>query len=204
MRSRATKAYLKSIAVSTVLLGLANCAPALAENKVWKIDEQTSSVEFSVKHLLVSNVTGRFPGFSGEIGYDGKNLAQATVKASVSTGSINTKNQMRDKHLKAENILAAALYPAITFNSNRVVPLADGKFDIMGKLTLHGVEKEVTLHASPLKVHSDKNKQRLSTTASTDIARKEFNIFVDKAIDKGGAVVGETVKVKLKIELVEE
>lgn len=190
--------------ISTVVFGIANGAPALAENRIWKIDERTSSVEFSVKHLMVSNVTGRFPSFSGEIGYDGKNLAQATVSASISTASISTKNQMRDKHLKADDILAAALHPTITFSSNHVVPLTDGKFDIVGKLSLHGVEREVTLHASPLKMQSEKNRQRLSTTATTDIARKEFNIFVDKAIDKGGAVVGDTVKVKLKIDLVEE
>ena len=106
--------------------------------------------------------------------------------------------------MTAEDILGAALFPKITFTSKRIVPSADGNFDIVGTLSLHGVEKEVTLHATPLKLKKDaNNEEHLSTTASTEIARKDFNVFVDKAIDKGGALVSETVKVKLKIDLVE-
>ncbi len=190
--------------VLTLLATLSNCLPALAQNKIWKIDEKTSSVEFSVKHLMLSNVNGRFSKFDGSVNYDGKDLAPATVVANISTGSISTKNQMRDKHLTAEDILGAALFPKITFTSKRIVPSADGNFDIVGTLSLHGVEKEVTLHATPLKLKKDaNNEEHLSTTASTEIARKDFNVFVDKAIDKGGALVSETVKVKLKIDLVE-
>lgn len=200
------KKHLRSLpilALSLVAM-LSNGHPALAQNKIWKIDEKTSSIEFSVKHLMLSNVTGSFSKFEGSVDYDGKDLAPATVVASISTGSISTKNQMRDKHLTAEDILGAALFPKITFTSKRVLPAADGSFDIIGNLALHGVEKEVTLHAAPLKITKDaKDARRLSTTALAEVPRKDFNVFVDKAIDKGGALVGETVKVKLKIDLVE-
>jgi len=179
--------------------------PAYAKDHEWKIDPDTSKVEFSVKHFMVSSVKGSFNKFNGTVVYDGKDLSKATVTARISTASIDTKNDKRDHHLKAEDILNAELFPTITFESKKVVPLEGGRFKIVGALNLHGIEREVTLNASPLKVvhKSGEEKLRARTVASGAVERKKFDVFVDRAIDKSGALVGEKVEVTLKINLIE-
>jgi polyisoprenoid-binding protein YceI len=187
----------------SLLTALLCSTPAQALVNVWKIDDKTSSITFSVKHLGISSVSGKFLKFSGTVNYDGKDLAASSVEANISSNSIDTKNKSRDEHLKNKDVLAIELFPAMTYVSKKVVPKRDGSFDIIGVLNLHGVEKEVTLAASPLKAPSKDGKMlKTETVATALVNRKDFDVYVDKAIDKGGALVGDQVKVTLNINLV--
>ena len=198
------KTVRNSTLMSTLLSTVLSVAPALGQEILWKIDEKTSSVEFSVKHLMVAHVTGHFGRFNGSIIYDGKELAKASVTANIYTASIDTNNSMRDHHLKAEDILATERFPVITFTSRQIVPKPDGGFAILGVLKMHGLEKEIQLNAAPMKPIRRDQQRKLwtGTTAQVDIDRKAFDIYVDKPVDKGGALVGEKVKVTLNINLV--
>ena len=179
---------------------------ACANAAEWTVDQQDSSIRFSVQHLTFSSVSGRFTKFSGSVDYDGVDLAKAGVSASIASDSINTKSKMRDDHLKNDDVLNVREYPSIKFVSKRITPHTDGSFEVLGDLELHGIVRPVTLLASPITaVHLDSGgKKHISTKASVVIDRKKFGVYVDKAIDKGGAIVSDQVKVELTISLVEK
>jgi polyisoprenoid-binding protein YceI len=172
----------------------------------WTVDQQESSIGFSVQHLTFSSVDGRFTKFSGTVDYDGVNLTNASVSATITSDSIDTKSKMRDNHLRNDDVLDVREYPSIRFVSKKINPHTDGSFDIVGDLELHGVIKPVTLVASPIaavRVDSAGKKHILARAAAV-IDRKSFGVYVDKSIDKGGHIVGDQVKVELKISLVEK
>lgn len=172
----------------------------------WTVDEQESTIRFSVQHLTFTSVDGRFSKFSGTVDFDGVNLANASVSATIASDSIDTKNKMRDNHLKNDDVLDVREYPSIKFVSKKINPHPDGSFDVVGDLELHGVIKPVTLVASPItpaRVDSA-GKKHILAKATAVIDRKSFGVYVDKPIDKGGHIVGDQVKVELKISLVEK
>jgi len=177
-----------------------------AKAEEWTIDQRESSIRFSVQHLTFSSVEGRFTKFSGTVDYDGVNLANASVSATIASDSIDTKSKMRDNHLRNDDVLDVREYPSIKFVSKKINPHADGSFDVVGDLELHGVIKPVTLVASPVApVRVDSaGKKHILAKATAVIDRKSFGVFVDKAIDKGGHIVGDQIKVELKISLVEK
>ena len=188
------------------LLFASSFSSALAQGGRWVIDRQRSSVVFSVKHLMVASVSGKFSSFGGTVDYDGADLSRAKIDAVIDSKSIDTGNKMRDDHLRADDVLSVAKYPKIAFVSRKITPLKGGRFSIIGDLSMHGKKQEVVLSAAPLKMGGAKGggKQRIIAHATAVVPRKDFDVYVDRAIDKGGAVVGEKVKVDLNIELVEE
>lgn len=177
--------------------------PALALTPSWDIDSEHSHVKFSVKHLMVSNVNGQFKTVSGTVLFDGKSLENASVNATIEAASIDTRMKLRDEHLKGKDSFDVVQFPAIKFKSNKIVPAADGSFKIFGTLSMHGISKDVVLQATALKSSQKAGEHRsgLTTTASAELNRKDFGITVDKAIDHGGAVIGEKVKISLDIAL---
>jgi len=191
---------------STLIVSTFFLQSTCAKAGEWTVDQQESSIRFSVQHLTFSSVDGRFTKFSGTVDYDGIKLANASVSATISSDSVDTKNKMRDNHLRKDDVLDVREYPSIKFVSKKINPHTDGSFDILGDLELHGVIKPITLVASPVaavRVDSAGNKHFLAR-ASAVIDRKSFGVYVDKAIDKGGHIVGDQVKVELKISLVEK
>jgi polyisoprenoid-binding protein YceI len=181
-----------------------SAAIAGAADDTWNIDPAHSAVNFTIKHLMVSNVTGSFHDVSGTVLYDGSDLSRASVKASITARSIDTSIAQRDQHLRSKDILDAIDFPIINFQSITVSPASKGRFKIAGTLTMHGVTHDVVLDAAPLSpiVRDSDNKLHTSTTASAELNRKDFGVFVDKPIDRGGTLVGENVKVNLQIALV--
>lgn len=186
-------------AVSLCLLG------STVNAQEWNIDQKESSIHFTVQHLMISRVDGNLTKFSGSVEFDGVNLDNATVRASIASDSIDTKNEMRDKHLRKDDVLDVREFPSIKFVSKKITPHSDGSFDIVGDLELHGIVRTVTLNAAPFKCApvDAAGKRHIFAKAKTVINRKQFGIYVDKAIDKGG-IVGDQVKVDLNICLVDK
>ncbi len=173
------------------------------ETGTWEIDPAHSAVNFSVKHMMVSNVRGSFGKVEGNIKYDGKNLSKASVDATIDTTSISTQEPKRDEHLKKKDFLDVEKFPTMKFVSTKVKPGKGGSFDIDGNLTLHGVTKKVTLNAEPLsKPITAKGKQRMGASAKTKINRKEFGVSYNGVLDNGGAMVGDDIKIEIDLELV--
>lgn len=179
---------------------------AVAAESLWKIDPAHSSVQFKVRHMMISNVKGSFRKLTGSVNYDGKDLKKASVTANIEASSIDTQEEKRDEHLRGADFLDTDKFPAITFKSKKIKPSKNGNFGVTGDLTIHGVTKEVTLAADSLTkpINDPWGKTRMGATAHTTINRKNFGVNFNKTLDSGGAIVGDDVHINLEIELVKE
>jgi polyisoprenoid-binding protein YceI len=130
-----------------LLAVLALAALPAAAQDTYRIDPVHSEVSFKIRHLL-AKVNGRFTKFSGEIKVDPKDITKSSVEVSIDTASINTDNEMRDKHLRSDAFFDVAKYPVITFKSTAVKEVAKGKLEITGDFSLHGVTKRITFPIS--------------------------------------------------------
>lgn len=169
--------------------------------QTYEIDSAHSSAGFSVKHMMVTNVSGKFSNVKGSIVYNEKNLAASTVTASVDVNTVNTNESKRDAHLKAPDFFDAAKYPTMEFKSTKVYK-AGNVVKVDGNLTLHGVTKPVTLtltELSPEVKHPMGGLVR-GAVATTKINRKDFGLTWNKTLETGGLMVGDEVTVTLEIE----
>ena len=178
-------------------------APAAAAQ--YKIDADHSSVSFTVAHMAISKVHGRFDKFSGTVEYDPKNPKGLKVEASIDAASINTSVDARDKHLKSPDFFDAEKFPALTFKSTRVLSVKGMSGKLEGELTIHGVTKTVVLAVEGSGPAKDPwGNERMAATATTSINRKDFGLVWNKVMETGGLLVGEKVDIVLEIEAVKE
>jgi polyisoprenoid-binding protein YceI len=179
---------------------LAIATPALAAT--WTLDPAHSSAQFSVRHMMVSNVRGEFGKVTGTVQGDETKPTEAVIAATIDAASINTREPKRDEHLRSADFLDVAAHPRISFASRKIEPAGNGKFKVTGDLTLHGVAREVVLDVSDLTppVTDPSGKTRAGATATTKINRKDFGINWSKAMDNGGVVVGDEVAITIDVE----
>lgn len=167
----------------------------------WQIDSSHSLAEFGVKHMMFTTVKGRFAGLSGQIVTDAENPALGTVEVEIDVASIDTRDQGRDEHLRSDDFFAVATYPSLSFRSTRVEPGQNGNFRVFGDLTIRGVTNEVTLDATYNgRGTTPWGYDVASYTATTEINRKEYGLTWNAALESGGLLVGDTVKILLEIE----
>lgn len=168
---------------------------ALADKYVIDTEGAHAAIQFKIKHLGYSWLVGRFNTFKGEFVYDADNLAASQVNVVIDTKSIDSNHAERDKHLRGSDFLEVSTYPKATFESKKVIPGADGKFQIVGDLTLHGVTKSVTIDASHIAGGNDPwGGHREGFEGTTTIALKDFGIN----FNLGPA--SETVELSLYVE----
>lgn len=178
-------------------------APAAAQT--WKIDTAHSSATFTVRHMMVSNVPGRFGKVEGTIVYDGSNIAGIKADATIDATTITTDNEKRDTHLKSPDFFDVAGHPTITFKSKRAEAVGKGKFKLIGDLTMRGKTKEVVLDVDgPTDPVTVQNSQRIGATATTTINRQDFGVSWSRTMDGGGYVVGDQVKINIELELIKQ
>ncbi len=171
----------------------------------WTIDKTHSIAEFAVKHLVVTTVKGHFREFEGTIYLDEANPENSFVNASIDVASIDTNVPDRDAHLRSDDFFNAEQFPKITFQSTRVELVDGSRAKIYGELTIRDVTKPVVLDVEyEGQVDDPWGNRRAAFTATTQISRKEFNVRWNQAIETGGAVVGDNVKITLHIEAVRQ
>ena len=177
---------------------------AAAQQEVWEIDPAHSSVQFSVRHMMVSNVRGEFSKLSGKVVADGKGLERIRVEATIDAATIDTRNEGRDKHLRSEDFFDVARYPTIEFRSTRVEPASDGTFRLIGDLTMHGVTREIILDGTgpSAEIKDQRGVSHVGASATARLNRKDFNLLWNRALDGGGVVVGDEVSIVIDVELV--
>lgn len=167
----------------------------------WTVDPVHSDVSFKVRHLLISNVRGKFHGVTGTIVLADNPLKSSAV-AQIDLGSIDTGNEQRDSDLRSARFFDVETYPTMTYRSTAVRPQGEA-FVVEGELSLHGVTRQVELQIDLNGFTKDPyGGTRVGFTATTSIDRRDFGITPDVSLDGGGAVVGEAVKVLLEIEAV--
>lgn len=171
----------------------------------YTIDASHSQIEFAVKHMMVSTVRGRFKSFSGEVEIDEANPANSEINVTIDTASIDTGAEGRDGHLKSADFFDVEKYPTVTFVSKSVEPKSDETYAVTGDLTIHGVTKEIELTVTREGSASNMQGARVQAfSAATSISRKEFGLEWNVALESGGWLVSDQVKINLDIEAVEK
>lgn len=164
------------------------------------IDSSHSTVQFQVKHMMFSKVRGSFGNFEGTIDFDETNPANSSVNVSIDTNSVDTKDEKRDAHLRSNEFFGADENPKMTFVSTSIEPDGD-EYKIHGDLTVNGVTKPVVLEAEfEGKGPSPMGVEVYGFSAETKINRKDFNMNWNAAIETGGVLVSDEVKIELEIE----
>jgi len=189
-----------------VLVSLALAVPSLAaaQPATWTIDPGHSAAQFTVRHMVVSNVRGEFDGPSGTVAFDPKDIpGTLKVQASIDAKTINTRNPDRDKDLRSSLFFDVDKFPRITFASKRAEAAGAGRFKLIGDLTMHGVTKEVTLDVQgPTQEIKDIwGGARIGATATTTVDRREFGLLYNRVLEAGGAVVGNEVTITIDLEV---
>jgi polyisoprenoid-binding protein YceI len=181
-------------------------ANASAQAVSWKIDPLHSSAQFSVRHMMISTVRGQFGGVKGNILYDPKNPAAATVEATIDCSTVNTGEAKRDADLKSAEFFDVKKYPVMTFKSKHVEVEAAGKLKLTGDLTINAVTKQVVLELEgptpPIK--DTQGREKIGVSGETKISRKEFGILYNPILESGGVTVSDEVKIVLEIELIKQ
>ena len=171
----------------------------------YAIDPAHSAVHFSVRHMMLSNVRGEFTKLSGTVRYDPENPASSYIDATIDAASINTRNDDRDPHLKSADFLEVEKFPTLTFHSKQIQPHAGGAKAI-GELTIHGVTREITLdiEGPTQEIKDPWGKQRVGASATAKLSRKDFGLVWNAALETGGVMVGDEVKITIDIEAVRD
>lgn len=170
----------KSLIAAAVLAGAAHASSAYAAEFIIDTKGAHASINFRVKHLGFSWLTGRFDKFSGSFNFDDKNPGASSVKVEIDTASVNSNHGERDKHLRSADFLEVDKFPTATFESTSVKSTGDGKAEIAGKLTLHGVTKDVVIAATRVGGGKDPwGGYREGFSGTTTIALADFGIKKD-------------------------
>lgn len=170
------------------------------EKLLYTLDPSHSTVEFTVRHMMISKVRGRFAKFEGQIELaPGTDVPQA-IRASVDVASIDTREEQRDAHLRSADFFEAEKFPTLAFESTRLEGTPED-FKAYGNLTIHGVTKEVVLSGSFEGRGSDPwGGQRVGYTANATISRKDFGLNWNAALETGGVLVSDEVKIDLNVQ----
>jgi polyisoprenoid-binding protein YceI len=203
MFAQATKTPAKKTAKTTkaapVKSAAVIAAPSTESN--WKVDASHSNVKFTVTHLVVSEVDGVFKTFDGSIKSKTSDFTGAEIEFSVDIASVNTDNEMRDKHLKGDDFFNAEKFPKMTFKSTSFTKKPSGKYVLEGDLTIRDVTKRVqfdVMHGGVIKDPWGNTKAGFKATSSID--RLGYNLKWNTMTEAGGAVVGKDVKITLNLE----
>jgi len=181
------------LAAGVAVILLAGSAMA---DDAWKVDPNNSAVEFTVRHLGISNVEGSFTKISGSVNLDDADISKSSVTASVDMSSVDTRVTMRDNDLKSEKFFDVTQFPTMTFQSTKIWSTGQGTEKMAGNLTLHGVTKEVVFDVTgPTPPINQNGLMRRGAEATATIDRRDFGITADPGI------VGDDVSITLDIEM---
>ena len=191
---------LTTAAVSTLL-----AASTLLAGDIYKVDKAHSMTTFKVRHLI-SKVTGRFSDVDGTINFDRTTPQNSTVEFTIKAASIDTDNDSRDKHLRSADFFEVEKYPTITFKSTKIAPSATKDvYNVTGNLTMHGVTRQITLPVTFLGFGKDPwGNERAGFEMETTLNRKDYGINWNKALDQGGFLLADPVKITINLETVKK
>jgi len=190
--------------IFVLLISLATL-PLFAATETFTVDKNHSAAEFKIRHMM-SSVGGKFSDFAGTIQADRANPANSSVEFTIQTASIDTATPDRDKHLRSADFFDAEKYPTITFKSTKITPTKDKEtFNVTGDFTMHGVTKRITIPVVFLGIAKDPwGNDRAGFELNTTINRKDYGINWNKALDQGGYLLQDEVKIAINLEAVKK
>ncbi len=168
--------------------------------RTFSIDKAHSEATFQVRHLI-SKVRGRFADFEGAITFDEARPEHSEVEFTIQAASINTNTPDRDAHLRSDDFFAVDTYPTIAFVSTAISPKGEGRFDVTGTLTVRGVTREVVIPITFLGTATDPwGNEKIAFEGEVTLNRKDYGLNWNAAIETGGFLVGDEVKVSLSMQ----
>lgn len=171
----------------------------------WVIDPTHSEIGFKIKHLMITNVSGKFEEFEAELQTEGEDFATAQIEARIKTSSINTNNLQRDEHLRNSDFFEVETHPEILFTSTRVQKIDNDNLVLHGNLTLKGISRPVKLDVEYSGTTKDPwGNQKAGFIITGKINRSEFALNFNAALETGGLVLGEEVKINSEVQLVKQ
>jgi polyisoprenoid-binding protein YceI len=185
-------------------MSITTAAPA-GTLTTWSVDPAHSHVEFSVKHLMIATVKGRFGVVRGTVMTDEADPARGQAEIEIDAGSIDTREPQRDAHLRSADFFDVERFPTLTFRSTRITGVNGAAFTLIGDLTIHGVTREVTLEV----VSEGRGKdpwggERAGFSATGRIKRSDFGLTWNQVLETGGFVVGDDIKIAIDVELLKK
>jgi polyisoprenoid-binding protein YceI len=190
-----------AIGLTTALALVA--APAIASASDWEIDPSHTTAEFAVRHMMVNTVKGQFGKVTGTVNLDDKDATKSKVEAVIDATTIDTREPKRDAHLKSPDFFDVGKYPTLSFKSTKIAKAGKGKYKATGDLTMHGVTKSVVLDVEgptePVKNLMGAWTRGAHVTGTLN--RKDFGLNWNKALEAGGVLVGDEVKIEIDAEL---
>jgi len=174
-------------------------------NTKWVIDPTHSEIGFKVRHLMISNVSGKFDQFEAEVETENEDFATAQIRATIKTASVNTSNLQRDEHLRNSDFFEVENHPDILFTSQKVEKIDNDNFVLHGNLTLKGITKQVKLQVEYNGFTKDPwGGERAGFVVTGKINRNDFGLSFNAALETGGVVLGDEVKIHSEIQLVKQ
>lgn len=171
----------------------------------WAVDPTHSEIGFKVKHLMFTNVSGKFTSFDATVTTEGDNFDTAVFEFSADVDSINTNNTDRDNHLKTGDFFDAEQFPKLTFKSTSFEKESEGEYTLTGEMTLHGVTKPVTLNVEFGGLQKDPwGNIKSGFSATGKINREDFGLTYNAALEAGGVMLGKEVKLDIELQFVKQ
>ncbi len=173
--------------------------------ETWKLDPSHTLVEFSAKHMMFTTIKGNFKKVEATVDWDGADFTKSNVEATIDVASIFSGDEKRDGHLLSPDFFNVEEHPVINFKSTRIEPVKNDEFRIIGNLTVRGITREVTLDATfEGRGASPWGSEVAAFTAKTSFNRKDFGLQWNVALEAGGVLVGELVKIEIHAELTKQ
>lgn len=171
----------------------------------WAVDSAHSSLDFSIRHVMVTNVKGTFRNFEASIIADPSDLTSAEILFSVDLASIDTRNADRDAHLRTADFFDVENHPTMTFRSTNIVKTGEGDYDITGELSLHGVTLMETFSVSFEGAGKDPwGNEKAGYSAKGTVKRSNYGLTYNAALETGGFLIGDDVKFTIELEASKE
>jgi polyisoprenoid-binding protein YceI len=178
---------------------------AATETTTWTIDPAHAEVGFAVKHLMISTIRGRFGTVEGKVVLNEGDPSKSSVDVTVDIASIDTRQEMRDNHLRSADFFDVENHPKMHFVSKKVVGDISDEFKVIGDLTIRGTTREVTLDVSLTGRGNDPwGNERMGFEAKGKLNRLDFGLHYNPALETGGFVVGDEVKLSIDVELIKQ
>jgi polyisoprenoid-binding protein YceI len=169
----------------------------------WNLDSVHSGINFTVRHMVVSKVRGRFAKFNGTVALDERDLTRSSVEATIDASSIDTGASQRDDHLKSADFFDVERFPEIRFLSTRIEKVSGDRYRLTGELTIHGVTRSIALETEYGGRGKDPwGNERVGFTAKGAIDRKDFGLVWNQALETGGVLVSDRVELELEVQAV--
>ncbi len=171
----------------------------------WILDPTHAEIQFKVRHLMITHITGSFGKFNADVETEGENFETAKVSFTAEVDSITTNNEQRDGHLKSADFFETSKYPVLTFTSTKLERITGEEYTLYGAMTFHGITKNINLHVIHGGVIKDPwGNTRTGFTVEGKINRKDFGLVWNAATEAGGVVVGDEVKIHVSVEFVKQ